>query len=200
MSEPPREELADRVGELERTLEELRDELGPRRGPLGVPRPPSPREVLRFTGEYAIPAAIAVMEANIRTLELLQRVIRATDRSGDAAGVRERTADLSRETLARLDGALAELGSAIEDADLPQDEEARALLSEARELNDEIRERIGRPRGAGDAPGTAADDGGLAESDPGVDIDVEDELEQIRDEIDGDDGATGNGDADPDGG
>lgn len=197
MSERSREDLADRVAELEETLEELRDELGPRRGPFGVPRPPSPREVLRFTGEYAIPAAVAILEANIRTLELLQRVIRTTDRSGDAAGVRGRTAALSRETLSRLDRALAELGTAIEDADLPRDAQARALLSEARDLNDEIAGRLDRSREGDDAAEAAGDDR-PPEADPGVEIDVEDELEQIRDELD-DVGEGGNGDGDPDG-
>ena len=60
-------ELAEVTAELSETLESLRAELQePPEGPLGLPRPPTPRELLRFTEQYTIPTTIALLEAAIR--------------------------------------------------------------------------------------------------------------------------------------
>ena len=166
------DDLSARMDELEATLSALREELEPPRGPLGLPRPPRPREVLRFTDEYAIPTAVAALEANIRALELLQAGIRATDpeRAAGEAGraVRDRAADVGGATLGRLDRALADLESALAGTAGAQNPEARRLLAEARELNEEIRDRVD------------ADDAAATEA---VRIDVEEELEAIREEV-----------------
>lgn len=173
MSDRPRDDLDDRLDELEATLESLRAELGPKRSPMGLPRPPRPTQVLRFADEYAIPAAIATLEANVRALELLQAGIRATDtaRSADEAGraVRERASGAGRASLERLDRALTDLESALEGSGMPRNREARDLLDDARRLNDEVRDRLqagetGRERGA-------------------VRIDVESELQSVKDEV-----------------
>lgn len=172
MTDQAREDLSTRMDELEATLSALRDELEGSRGPLGLPRPPRPRELLRFTDEYAIPAAVAALQANIRALELLQAGIRASDpeRAADEAGraVRDRASAVGGATLDRLDRALTDLESALAGREGATSPEARRLLSEARELNDEIRDR------APTAPGAEAD---------AVRIDVEDELEAIREEV-----------------
>ena len=173
MSDRPPDDLEDRIDELEATLEALRDELGPRRGPMGLPRPPGPRRLLRFSDEYAIPAAIAAMEANIRALELLQAGIRATDpgRTADEAGrvFRDRASDAGRASLEQLDRALSELEAAIEGSGLPANREASELLADARRLNEEIRDRVE----AGEAMGRSG----------AVRIDVESELDSIREEV-----------------
>jgi len=137
-------------------VRDLRDELAqPPEGPLGLPRPPTPREVLSFTGEYAIPTAIAVLEANIRALEALEQVIRVLD--PERSVVREeggrlesRAADASRATLDRLESALEDVETTIRENDLPRDDEARDILDDARRINREIRDRIGRERTAAD--------------------------------------------------
>lgn len=173
MTDRARDDLEDRIDELEATLEALRAELGPERGPMGLPRPPRPREFLRFTDEYAIPAAVAAMRANIRALELVQAGIRATDAeraAGDAGrAVRDRATEAGSATLDRLDGALSDLESAMEGRGTPANPEARALLSEARRLNDEIRDRVAVESRAGESEA--------------VRIDVESELESIREEV-----------------
>ena len=176
MSDPARDDLEDRIDELEETLLALREELAPERGPMGLPRPPRPREFLRFTDEYAIPAAVAAMQANIRALELLQAGIRATDaeRAAGEVGragrtVRDRATEAGGATLDRLDRALSDLESAMEGRGTPADPEARELLSEARQLNDEIRDRVAVESEAGESEA--------------VRIDVESELESIREEV-----------------
>lgn len=200
MGDPADDELADRVSALEGTLEELREELEPQRGPLGLPRPPTPRDVFRFTDEYAIPAAIAILEANVRTLELLQAIIRGARGAPREDEIRGRATSLGRTTVERVDRALADLGSVIEDADLPRNAEARTLLEEARSLNDEVRnsfastDRTGRigvdadpsvPE-AGDADTDDHDEETPDDARPGIEIDVDAELESIKDELDED--------------
>lgn len=202
---PSDPDLADLAEELSSTLRELRRELGPDRGPLGLPRPPSPREVLRFTESYAIPTTIAVLEANIRALELLAAVIRAIEGSASEADrAQDRAESVSRATLDRLDDALADLQSAIEGR--PTSPEARTLLDDARDLRAEIEDRLRSTpggTGAGPAPGVDGDDTGDAR-DAGsgqdtheVPVDVEGELDSIRSDIDdGEEGGSGNGGSD----
>lgn len=152
--EPPRDpdDLDERVAELESHVRELRDELGrPPEGPGGLPRPPTPREVLSFTGEYAIPTAIAVLEANVRALKALQRVVTALDPDRSVVGeerdrLESRAADASRATLDRLESALEDVESTIRENDLPREDEARSILDDARRVNREIRDRVDRER------------------------------------------------------
>jgi len=194
MDDPSREDLDERIDELEAAVADLREELRPRRR---VPRSPRPSELLRFTDEYAIPAAIAALEANVRALELLRAGIRASDPDRAAEetsrAVSDRASGVGRASLDRLDRALAEVESAVEGSGLPRDREASELLRDARRLNEEIRDAIE----AGGAPRTrrADRDGAIrievteegdtdepAGSDEAAD-EVEAELETVKDEV-----------------
>ena len=172
MPDRPGDDLSARIDELEATLSALREELEPARGPMGLPRPPRPRELLRFADEYAIPAAVAALQANIRALELLQAGIRATDpeRAAGEAGraVRDRATDLGGATIERIDRALADLEEALSGPAGARNPEARRLLTEARSLNEEIRDRV---------------DASETEAEAAVRIDVEEELAAIREEV-----------------
>lgn len=199
MDDSTRDDLDDRLDELEAAVADLREELRPARG---VPRPPRPREVLRFTDEYAIPAAIAALEANVRALELLRAGIRSSDpeRAADEAGreVRDRASGVGRASLERLDRALEEVESAIEGSGLPRNREARDLLVDARRLDEEVRDVLeagearraqGQDRGGAvrievEAEGSAdeASDVDADEPDDAA-AEVEAELETVRDEV-----------------
>ncbi|QRV15327.1 hypothetical protein JMJ58_00005 [Haloterrigena salifodinae] len=217
----PDDELAEAVRELTRTIEELRSELEStrRRPPFRppAPRPPTPRELLAFTDEVAIPAAIAALETSVRALKGFQRALQLArterdvrDRTTEATRTAgERADDLRQSTLSGLDTVLAELQRAASDGDLPADEGARELLSEARELRDDVDRRL---RDAGDDlerrstdatdavridiedgdPLDGASDDDESEPDPGVDIDAE--LETLKDQYGRDDGADGTDD------
>jgi hypothetical protein len=202
-------DLAEATAELSETLEALRSELRePARGPLGLPRPPRPAELLRFTEQYTIPTVIALLEASIRTLELLAAALRVADgrpldaaseasarRSGadalDAVGRagRDQIAAASRETLRRLDDALAELQSAA--AGEPSNPELRQLVEEARELRAEVDERLSAAVPESDArsdverEGSDDPTGGSTErEDDDIGIDVDAELASIKDDLD----------------
>lgn len=211
MADPDDEDLAELADELSDVLRELRDELRHSRrqrdgqsGGLGIdlPSPPSPGELLKFTDERLIPAAVAVLEANIRALELLQGAIRLArpDRAGEnAAAARAHAESLSRSTLERLDDVLADLQEAAADGTLPPNAQARDVITEARRLREEIDAALapGGDDAAADADG-AEDDAGETpgESDdrrdrdpfglddpPEVDVDVEGELRSIKAEL-----------------
>lgn len=210
-------DLADAVAELSATLTDLRAELRePPTGPLGMPRPPTPAEFLRFTEQYTLPALISLLETSIRVLELLSASIRLVqegpidpDRTrrgrGDVGERRDRLTALGRTTLEALDEALADLQTAAPSG-RPAGPEVQRLLEEARDLGAEVDARLadatadrpgesvheidvkpGRdddgsdadgPREAG-ATGRGVDDGDTAE------VDVDAELESIKDELDG---------------
>lgn len=212
----PDEELARTAAELADTLRELRREVEPRprRGPLGIPRPPSPRELLEFADDVAIPTAIAVLEANIRVLEALQRAIsvaqaerEARERGGQLRGEAERrgreardaATRLGEDSLDRLDDALAELQRAVEEGALPRDETAREILTEARELRDDLDEqvrdaesRVDEQRERERRGGESAADSEAAEP---VQVDVDAELDSLRSRYGDDEEST---DEDPD--
>jgi hypothetical protein len=204
-------ELETTVEDLAETLEDLRAELRePPRGPLGLPRPPTPGEFLRFTERYTIPALISLLEASIRTLELLAAALRVADgrpldgdpsvrREVTAAGT-DRLAAASRRTLSTLDDALAELQSAATGGE-PESPELQRLLSEARQLRAEVDDRLAEATTA--ETGRASDPepvnievtgGGDAESPddrdrpPGDEagVDVDSELETIKREFEED--------------
>lgn len=215
MSEPERD-LEEAVEELTEILEELRSELRePPTGPLGLPRPPTPGEFLRFTERYTIPALISLLETSIRVLELLAASIRVVQREPSESGRRDspeagvpvrndRVASIGRATLDALDDALAELQAAASGGE-PSSPELRRLVEDARDLGAEIdarlaeatsdrreepytieirdeshdesvdEEPVSRP-GESDAEADEGDAG---------DVDVDAELESIKDELDG---------------
>jgi hypothetical protein len=218
-------DLEEVTAELSETLEALRSELRePPRGALGLPRPPRPSELLRFTEQYTIPTVIALLEASIRALELLAAALRvadgrpldaATERSDRPSGVasiegisqagRDRLARTSRDTLQRLDDALAELQSAAEGD--PSNPELRRLLEEARALRSEVDDRLADATSESDPPASVRRDNrdspdesstdSPGDEDGGVGIDVDEELASIKDDLDaeragaGDDGENG---------
>ncbi|MDQ2048951.1 hypothetical protein RBH26_00470 [Natronolimnohabitans sp. A-GB9] len=181
------DELVETVRELTRTVDDLRAELEstqrqsrrPFRPP--GPRPPTPRELLRFTDEIAIPATIAVLETSVRALEGFQRALRLArterevrDRTNEAASATsDRATELRRTTLSRLDTVLSQLQQAASDGSLPADDRARELLSEARELRDDVDSRLQTSGDAGtDRDLEPRDD--TASSSETIRIDIED--------------------------
>lgn len=183
------EDLADAAADLADTLDALRGELRePPRGPLGLPRPPSPGELMALTEQYTIPALIGVLETSIRLLELLAAAIRlAQGRPVDAEtkarlsasefavtggrkGV-DRLAAASRTTLEKLDDALVDLQEAAAGG-APENPEAERLLEQARELRAEVDDRLAEIETA-----ERADTG----SDERTDIAVQDEAETDTD-------------------
>lgn len=207
---PPdeREELAALAGDLETVLRDLREEIEPdrQRGPFGLPRPPEPSQVLQFADEVAIPATIAVLEANVKLLQALQRAIRMTEggrqirEEGTAMG--ERAADASRTTLDRLGSTLDDLQDVTAGGGTANGS-ASELIDEARRLRDEINARLR------EAQGTTLDDfqepGDQSEGDPTrnepegpdpeadasdeeVHVDVEAELDSLKEQYDEDEG------------
>lgn len=214
MSDARDDAIAEDAAELARELRALREQLveerrRPPRGPLGLPRPPTPREFVEFADEVAIPATIAILETNIRLLEALQRAIRlaeggrrAEERGRRAGGRARSTAEtVGRETLSRASDALADLQSVLEGTELPEDEPARSILTEARDLRREIQEQLtasrsrdhtldeyedGEPVGDGtpvDVSGAGAEEAGDGDADEEpVTIDVDAELETLKEQ------------------
>ena len=176
-----RNDLEARISELETTLAELRSELRPRRGLFGLPRPPRPEEFLRFTEQYALPTAIAVLEAQMRVLEGLRAALRAMDRgrraSESADRTRARAESLGRETLGTLDRALDDLRNAVESGGLPDSPAARELLSDAQRLTDEIESELREAQRTG-------------RREQNVEA-VEEEIQILRDEFEDDEGRQG---------
>ena len=174
----PDDDVTAMLSDLVRTLQDLQTEVEPRTE-RGRPRPPTPEELLRFTSDVTIPAAILLLKTNIEALKLLRRALhiaegRPTGRS-EGAAVRERATKLSKATLARLDDALQDLQGAIEGR--PEDDEARELLAEARELRADLAEAV--------ADGDVEDEG------TDVQVDVDAELQSQKDDIDDIDDGTG---------
>ncbi|WP_265111415.1 MSCRAMM family adhesin SdrC [Halosolutus halophilus] len=209
MVDQDEDELAEAIRELARTIDELRSELDDsrRRSPIRPPAPrlPTPGDLLRLTDEVAVPALLAALEASVRTLEAFQRGLKIVrterevrDRVRDRTEIddaSDRAGELRRTTLSQLDTVLGELQRAVSEGALPADEEARDLLSEARELRDDVDRRL---RGAGysgtdrgesieidiDSAEDDGDDGSIADDDANsaVDVDVDAELETLKDQ------------------
>lgn len=168
--------VSEQLGELVRSVERLQSELQPDRRPL---RPPSPRDLARFTSEVTIPALVLVLETNVRALKLLQRTLQLADQRAVEGGrsrppAEDRVAALGRTTLSRLDAALSDLGDALEGR--PPEDRPEELFDRVRELQADVEAEL-----AADPPGDSA-------SEP-VDIDVEAELQSLKDDLD--DGADG---------
>jgi len=186
MSSRDDEELAVLLADLETTLTELRsaidDDVRPDRR-----RPPTPGEMLRFTEEYTLPTIIALLEATVRSLELLRAVLRLAGPRPTDERLRERLASRSAPETATLRDALTELRDALSGAELPEDSAASSILTDAQELTTEIDERLDeagddrRREGRADQPsgrGVAID---VEEEDDAVDA----ELESIKREVTG---------------
>ena len=175
------DDLTALITDLVTTLQELETEVEPTTD-SGLPRPPTPGELLRFTSDVTIPAIILVLKTNIEALKILRRALRMAEGRPAATGsasneVRQRASDLSRATLSRLDGALTDLQQAVEGT--PEDEEARELIQEAQQLRRQIQDRLT------DETAASAD----AEPDQVTDVpvDVDAELRSIKDDINGSD-------------
>jgi hypothetical protein len=175
MSSRDDEELAVLLADLERTLtdlheavdEDVRGERRPRR------RPPTPGEILRFTEEYTLPTAIALLEATVQSLELLRAVLRLVGPGSTADDVRDRLRARRGPETDALRDALADLRDALTGADLPEDSAAGSILVDARELTAEIDSRLDE---------AAADRRRERESTRrGVAIDVEEETDDAVD-------------------
>jgi hypothetical protein len=217
------EDLADVADELASELRALREELENQdrrsvpRGPLGFPRPPSPREFLEFADEVAIPGLIAILEANVKLLEALQKAIRLADAERRArrrsrevgAEATNRAGEIGYRTLERVQDGLDDLRTALErDGTGAGTEtgtgttEARpgdGLLADIEALQEELDERIAdaRRQRAGEeraelADGTGSDADGEDGDGPNGErrIDVDAELESLRDQYDDEDDAS----------
>ena len=230
MSRDRDDDLADLLEELADTLRRIESEVSPkrpRRGPFGLPAPPSPGDILRFTGEYAIPTAIAVLKANIKILELLGALLRAGKASDEARQRADETVgELGTKTVSQLERALTQIQRAVEDGNLPQTSEARDVVEEARRLNADLREYVreadesveSERRAERDANRETEQraerdaDGGTTipiedrSDESSVEIDVEEELKSIKDGMneetgdEGDEADDAEGSADGDGG
>jgi len=160
-----------RLAELTERLDRLQRELERRRRPPLIPRPPRAEELRQFTTDVAIPGLILLLETNVRALKLFQRTLRTAEASesrGSAAA--DRASELGAATLARLDSALEEAQSVL--AAEPPDSEARELLEDARTLQTEIQNQL------------TDDELDTLETGPGVDIEAE--LQSIKDQVDAD--------------
>lgn len=86
---------------------------------------------------------VRALEGFQRALKLARTEREVRDRTTDAASATsERASTLRRTTLSRLDTVLAELQRAASDGTLPADERASDLLAEARELRDDVDSRL----------------------------------------------------------
>ncbi|MFC7204110.1 hypothetical protein ACFQJC_11345 [Haloferax namakaokahaiae] len=147
------DELLDLLEDLGETLEELGTELREERagdrdtlGQFQPPRPPTFGEVMRFTESYTIPTVIAVLEATIASLELLRKLMRLSDPDrafeDDRFSSDPRLREAPRAAVSGVERALNELRTALSEADLPSNPEARDILDRARTLTDELDARI----------------------------------------------------------
>ena len=184
-------DLRELVAELTQRLEELESELEPERRQ----RPPTLSELSRFTSEVAIPGLILLLRTNIEALQLLRRTLRMADdrydpdRGARVEDVRDRAEQLGQSTLSGLDDALDEIQAALEAR--PEDDDARELLDQVRSLNEDVRDRL-------EASG-ADNDVDTEGNGTAVDIDVEQELQTLKDDVEGqadagDDGESSDGD------
>ncbi len=184
MSDRGEPDITRLIRDLVRELQRLQRELEPNRRR----RMPTGHELSRFTSEVAIPGIILILETNIRALQLLRRTIRLAE-GRDPRGanetaspaVRRRAEELGQTALVRLDSTLAEVQSSLEEQSAS--DEAEQLLTEARELQAKIQQRL-EPDGS-DTTETGVDP---TESDP-VGIDVDAELESLKDNLEDDDGS-----------
>ncbi|MFB6298224.1 MAG: hypothetical protein ABEH56_06860 [Salinirussus sp.] len=157
------QDLRRQVADLARTLEELESEVQDRGS-----RRPSVGGLVRFTSEVTVPAIILVLRSNVEALRLLQRALRLADgrQPTESEGLRSRAESASRTALSQLEEALSELATGL-DGQPPDGREAE-LLDEARGLQQDVEESLDE----------------LDSDRDGVGIDVESELQSIKDDVD----------------
>lgn len=179
-----RDRLDEQMAELEDALKDVRDELRSGDRPRPRLRPPTPGELLQLTREYAIPAAIATLEAQIKALELLREVLGSVQAGNRArvgtAEASDRVAQVGRTTLQGVERALDRLEREMAAGGLPDDPEARDLLGEARDLRDEVDARLAQ---MGESEARTTERPEPVDTGDSVRIDVESELETIRDQV-----------------
>ena len=183
MANGPDDDLEERIDELEAALNEVSEELKRRspRGPFGLPRPPTPGEIIRFTDEAAIPAAIAILEANIRMLEALRHALRLIE-SGDrarqrSAAVETEASEFGERALARFDRAIADLERVVDGT--PAHVPGNEVLSDARALREDLETRIATAETLVDD--TLKEDSAQdAEKNGTTAVDIDAEIESIR--------------------
>jgi len=192
MSEADRE-LTQLIGDLAGAIDELQSELEPSRGPL---RPPTPRELARFTSEVTIPAIILALETNVRALRLVQRALRLADgreTNQSSSVTRDRATALGRATVDRLDDALTDLQGALDGR--PPDDDARELLGRAQDLQADIKTELDGDSTATIEPSDGAPETDSADTPTHVEVDVDAELDALKDDLD-DSAHDGNDDTD----
>lgn len=207
------EELATLLSELEETLTKLRGSLDEGDAPVGrtgrdrrrdagwrekppFPRPPSMRELLRFTEQQTIPTLVAILEVNIRLLNFAAAALRAVDPERSAVesgenGAVSRALDAGRGlSTDRLTSGLDELQEALSGTEAPNPE-ARELLEDAERLSAEVRARLQeseRHRGfGGRRPDAGATESGSSKSDDSIPIEVEDATTGDEEPVEDDD-------------
>ncbi|MFC3958265.1 MSCRAMM family adhesin SdrC [Halovivax cerinus] len=208
------EDLAAAIRGLEGTIADTAGDEPPARSR----ELPTLDDVLKVTDERAIPALIGLLEAQIRALTLLQRGSRAVRRGRDVnTRLREATGDGSSidRTAApivdRMGETIDEIQNRLGDS---SDAETRALLERTRSLYEEIDRRLSdhSPENRSDGyrieiddgspdtdPDEAADRGkhdgersdGRQPTSAGDHVDVDAELQTLRDRYGADDGRNG---------
>ncbi len=203
-------ELTQLLTDLTTTLRELEREVASEQ-PRG-PRLPTPSELSRFTSEVAIPGLILILRTNIQALQLLQRALRLADGrnpspDGPVTEARNRAEEVGRASLTQLEDVLTDLQSALEAR--PENEQADELLTRARDLRKQVQDEI--TEDGTDVPVEGREGASDEESQPEpVDIDIESELQSLKnnieeveddsvDEDDDEDGAEGDENGDDDG-
>lgn len=172
-------ELRELLAELTTTLRELEEEV--ERGRPRGPRLPTANELARFTSEVAIPGLILLLRTNVRALQLLRRALRLADGrepspDGAVTEARSRAEDVGRASLSQLDDVLTDLQSALEGRS--ENEQATELLDRARDLREEVQDELAED-------GTAQAQTGANQSGAdAVGIDIESELQSLKDNID----------------
>ncbi len=179
---PDPDELAERVADLEVALREIQTELQDEQVSRG-PRLPSPRDILRVTDQHAIPGIIALLEAHIHALRILQRTIRMID-GGQVASDQSREVSTS---LQRATNSLSEqLDRLVQDLDRARTTTDRSglesLIDEAREIRNELA-AVSSPESPDETTDASAEPD-PDETDDSPSIDVEEELRSIRSEVD----------------
>ncbi|WP_152040425.1 DUF7547 family protein [Salinigranum salinum] len=152
--DPADDDLRATLDDLRATLDDLERALdadaGADRERTRRPAPPRASDVIRFTDEYTIPTVISILETTIRSLELLQGVLRLTDPdrrppAGRGDG-RRLDDDIDRRVVEGTERALDELRRVLTGTEEPADPAARDVLGDARALTTEIESLLAEAR------------------------------------------------------
>ena len=145
------------------------------------------QQLSQFTSEVAIPGLILLLETNIRALKLLRRTIRLAEgrqpkrQSTSSSEVRRRADELGAEALSRLDDTLARVQSSLEEGGA--NDEVTQLLDEARQLQETVSQQLAADEAADADLDGRSDSDDDADSDA-VTIDVDAELQTLKDNLD----------------